>query len=223
MSNLLASVFTGFGAMLVGMFGGGHANVAAVNHPILPPPSAWEASTTPPMNRMMPMMRSAVIGVVGTVNGSTITVAGRQATSTATTTYSVDASSARIIKGVATTTTTISSISVGDHVVVQGPIGSGDTIKATIIIDGRSPMEALGGSSFGQQGSASSMGSFRGGMRNASTTPGRGAMNRMPPGMYSGEQHPGQGNVNPGGPMIPAGGNPDDQGPGGQNGAPMQQ
>ena len=113
MSNLFASIFTGFGAFFSGIFGGGHATMNTIAHPA--PNSAWVSSTTAMHGMgMMPMMRNGVFGTVTAIDGSTITVDGRQGTSTATTTYSVDASNAKIIKGSATGTSTasISDISV---------------------------------------------------------------------------------------------------------------
>ena len=187
MSHLFASVFTGFGAFFGGIFGGGHSHVAPIAHP--EPNSAWEASTTIP-HGAMPMFRNGVFGTVQTINGTTITVDGHQGTSTvATTTYSVDASNAKIIKGSATGTSTasISDISVGDHVVVQGPVSSSDYITATTIIDGRVPMMG------GMRGMASS--TIMKWNNGASSTPG---MRHPTPGTPP----PG---FNPGGPMIPAG------------------
>jgi len=123
MSNIFASIFTGFGAFFTGMFGGGHASTTP---PMMhqQPNSAWESSTTA-MRGDMAIFKDGVFGLVETINGTTLTIDGREGTSTATTTYSVDASNAKIIKGSAvmngsaTTTATISDISVGDHVVVE--------------------------------------------------------------------------------------------------------
>lgn len=88
------------------------------------------------------MQRPAVIGVVSAISGNTITVTSRgfgRGTTTATTTYSVDASAATVIKGNATSS--ISSIAVGDNIFVLGTI-SGTNVKATMIRDGmiRNPM-----------------------------------------------------------------------------------
>ena len=128
----------------------------------------WTASTTA-MRGGIPMMRNGVFGTVEAIDGTTITVDGRQGTSTATTTYSVDASNAKVIKGTATTTASISDISVGDRVVVQGTVNSDDTVIATTIIDGR-VAGMMGGRGFGQPGMASSTRGYRGGM--ASSTRG---------------------------------------------------
>ena len=182
-----------------GIFGGGHANATAMNHPVTSNANApWTATTTPPRNGMMPMMHNGVFGLVQTVSGTTIIVDGHQGTTTATTTYTVDASNAKIIKGSATSTASISDIVVGDHVVVLGTVNSDDSIVATTIIDGRVGMMGMGGRGIGRFGGSAS-----------STPPGRayGAVNRMPPGM-NGRYGTSQGQVNPGGPMQPAQGNP---------------
>ena len=85
-------------------------------------------------NRGVRGMRPAVVGSVSAVNGTNITVASRGfGKNTATTTYSVDASSATIMKGNATST--ISDIVVGDNVVIQGTV-TGTSVKATTIRDG---------------------------------------------------------------------------------------
>lgn len=75
-------------------------------------------------------------GVVTAVNGFALTVDGRGATSTATTTYSVDATNAKIFKDRATST--VSSIFVGDKVLVRGAVNE-TSVEATIIYDGKLP------------------------------------------------------------------------------------
>jgi hypothetical protein len=85
-------------------------------------------STTPKM------MGIGIMGKVVTISGTTLTVTGRGAKDTATTTYTVDASAARIIKG-KTASSTVADIAVGDRVMVGGQI-SGTSVTAKIIIDG---------------------------------------------------------------------------------------
>ena len=81
-----------------------------------------------------PMMRPAVMGSVTAINGTTITLSGRVTPgNNATTTYSVDASSAKVFK--ARATSTVSSITTGDMLFVEGTI-SGSNITATTIRDG---------------------------------------------------------------------------------------
>jgi hypothetical protein len=173
-----STFFASVGMFFSGMFGG-HASM-----PSMTPPangSHWEATTTGGMhmgaNGMM-AMRNGVFGTVTAVDGDTITVLGRQGTTTASTTYSVDASNAKVIKGSATTTASVSDISVGDRVIVQGTV-TGASIAATTIIDGRVMMMGAPGMR---------------GPRGATSTPG---MRHPTPGTPPG--------FNPGGPMIPAG------------------
>ncbi len=75
-----------------------------------------------------------VVGTVEAVNGTNITVAGKNSI-----TYTVDASAAKIIKGAGTTTVSVSNIVVGDHIVVRGTI-SGTNVAATNIFDGKLPV-----------------------------------------------------------------------------------
>lgn len=86
-------------------------------------------------NRGKMIGKPAIVGIVSAVNGSTLTVTGRQGfgSSTASVSYTVDATNATVIKNNATST--LSSISVGDNVFVQGTT-SGTNITATAIRDG---------------------------------------------------------------------------------------
>jgi len=70
-------------------------------------------------------------GSVAAINGSTLTVSNKSNV-----TYTVDASNATIIKNGATST--LSSISVGDNVVVQGAT-NGSSVTASSIIDHSTP------------------------------------------------------------------------------------
>jgi Domain of unknown function (DUF5666) len=85
-------------------------------------------------------MRPGVFGSVTAISGDTLTVQskgfGRNASSTPATTYTVDASSATVFKDNATST--LSSVAVGDTVMVQGTV-SGDSVTATTIRDGLVP------------------------------------------------------------------------------------
>jgi len=105
-----------------------------------------------------------VFGTVSAVSGSTLTVTAKMrpnATSTPSTVYTVDASNAKIYKGSATSTVSISSIAVGDAVMVQGTV-SGSNVTATVIRDGVGGMMGQpgsgmpGGKGFGGRGGASS-------------------------------------------------------------------
>lgn len=95
-------------------------------------------------DRMADRLRgTAILGIVTNVNGNTILVDGRFGTSTATTTYTVNAANAKIFKDKATTT--VSAILVGDRVLVEGTV-SGTTVTANVIFDGKLP---LNGKAFG--------------------------------------------------------------------------
>ena len=93
-------------------------------------------------NQMAPMRTPGVMGSVSAINGTTLTVASRTfqrgttggTPTSATTTYTVDASNATVMKDNATST--VSSIAVGDHVFVQGTV-SGTSVTATKILDGQ--------------------------------------------------------------------------------------
>lgn len=84
-------------------------------------------------------MPRPIAGTVASVSGTTFTLAVRggerenaSATTSNTTTFTVDASKATIRKGDATTT--VSSIAVGDQVMVKGAV-NGTTVAAVSIID----------------------------------------------------------------------------------------
>jgi hypothetical protein len=90
-------------------------------------------------------MQPGVFGTVTAINGTTLTVSSKQgrpfgATSSTpgtTVVYTVDASNATVRKNNATSTMT--SIAVGDSVVVRGTV-SGTSVTATSILDGVMPM-----------------------------------------------------------------------------------
>jgi hypothetical protein len=81
-------------------------------------------------------MKPGVFGTVSAVSGNAITVIGKQgfgATAT-TVTYTVDATNAKIMKNNAAGT--VSSIAVGDTIMVQGTV-TGANVVATMIRDGQ--------------------------------------------------------------------------------------
>jgi len=82
------------------------------------------------------MMRPVVFGTVSAVSGDIITVNGRQGFGANATTaaFTVDVTNAKVVKDNATST--VSSIAVGDTVVVQGTV-SGKNVTATMIRDGK--------------------------------------------------------------------------------------
>jgi len=80
---------------------------------------------------------SAILGIVTNINGNILIVDGKMGTSTATTTYTVDATNSKIFKDKATTT--ISAILTGDRVLVEGSI-SGTNVTANYIFEGKLPL-----------------------------------------------------------------------------------
>jgi hypothetical protein len=103
------------------------------------------------------MPGSGVFGTVSAVNGDTLTVTAaarpsrpmpEQASTSANvssptvvagTVYTVNATNAKVYKGSATTTVSVSDIATGDTVMVQGTV-SGTNVAATVIRDGVSGM-----------------------------------------------------------------------------------
>lgn len=80
-------------------------------------------------------MGTGIFGTVSALNGTTLTVNSKRATTT--TTYMVDATNATVFKDKATST--ISAILVNDTVVVQGTV-TGTNVIATRIVDAKLPM-----------------------------------------------------------------------------------
>ncbi len=86
------------------------------------------------------MQRPAVMGTVTAVNGNTLTVTSNgpknSATTATVTTYTVDATNAKITKGFGKNASTItaSSVAIGDHIAVTGTI-SGTSVTATSVVD----------------------------------------------------------------------------------------
>ncbi len=80
-------------------------------------------------------------GTVTAVSGTTLTVASTDPKTSATVTYTVDASAAKVMKAAAgahPAASTISSVAVGDTVHVMGPV-SGTTVTAKMVMDGAFP------------------------------------------------------------------------------------
>lgn len=80
------------------------------------------------------MPRPAITGTVASISGTTLTVTAknwqRQNTTTASTTYTVDATSATVTKGSATST--VSAILVGDTVMIKGTVTGTNVVATTI-------------------------------------------------------------------------------------------
>lgn len=105
--------------------------------------AADTTSTTAPTSAPSGMHRGmpGVFGKVTAISGTTLTVASTNPgknSSSSTTTYTVDASSAKVMKGVAAATpatSSVSAIAVGDSVMIRGTV-SGTSVTATDIMDG---------------------------------------------------------------------------------------
>ena len=111
-------------------------------------------------DRVPPMMKPAVLGSVTSINGTTLTLTGRVTPgNNASTTYNVDASHAKVFKDRATTT--ISSITTGDMIFVEGNV-SGSNVTATVIRDGVKGVGFGPGKREGDHPNASSTPAFTG-------------------------------------------------------------
>lgn len=98
-------------------------------------PTSWKSSQKHIKNYLM--HAKGTVGTVTSVNGSIITITTKDST-----TYSVDASTAKIMKN-RNTIIPVGSVLVGDTVMVQGTI-TGTNIAATTIFDGKLPIKKLG-------------------------------------------------------------------------------
>ncbi len=110
--------------------------LAEDNAPPTNPPAGLHGEVTGRGLGRMGMMKPAIIGTVSAVNANILTVSGHLGFSertAATTTFTVDATNAKVRK--ANATSTVSSIVVGDMVMIQGTV-SGNNVTATVIRDG---------------------------------------------------------------------------------------
>ncbi|HEV8666430.1 MAG TPA: hypothetical protein VN665_01100 [Candidatus Paceibacterota bacterium] len=80
--------------------------------------------------------RPAIFGQVAAISGREITVTGKSGKQGTTTTYTVDASKAKITEGLGqgATTVDLSNVAVGDRVAVLGQI-TGDAVVASSVFD----------------------------------------------------------------------------------------
>jgi hypothetical protein len=94
--------------------------------------------------RGMGGMGRGVHGTVSAISGNTLTVTSTNPQTQVASTYTVDATSATVLKGDGTTkpaASTLSAVAVGDNVSVEGTV-SGTSVTAKMIIDG--PMPKMG-------------------------------------------------------------------------------
>lgn len=90
--------------------------------------------------------RPDVFGKVTSVSGTTLTVESTNPKDSSTTTYTVDASNAKVMKGsdgAPPTNATVADIAVGDMVAVRGEV-SGTNVTASAIMDGMPPHGPFG-------------------------------------------------------------------------------
>jgi hypothetical protein len=123
----------------------------------------WMSSSTRPTSTraMAPAFQGngepVVGGTVTAINGSSLTV-----TNTSNVTYTIDGSSATVLKG--NVTSSLSAVSVNDNVLVQGSV-SGTSVTATTIIDQGVPRTPQNGSSTASgSGGGKGPGGFVGGV-----------------------------------------------------------
>lgn len=102
------------------------------------------------------MSRPAVVGMVTSISGNTLTVNSKnwQRGSTASTPYTVDATNATVTKNGASSS--VSAIAVGDTVMIQGTV-SGSSVTATAIRDGSMMMGGHTGMNPGVFGTVASV------------------------------------------------------------------
>lgn len=128
MPKFLAVIFMGVASIWHGMFGA-HAPIN----------NNSQYGNQYGQNRPANPNGNSMIGTVSSINGTSIVMQVIQrpnptSTTTASVDFTVDASNARIIKSGATTTATISNISIGDRIIAQGTI-DGNSIAAKLVID----------------------------------------------------------------------------------------
>jgi hypothetical protein len=114
--------------------------------------SAQSATSTSngPVAGLMRMMHGGQPGVFGkvtAVSGNTLTVASTNPKDSTVTTYSVDATNAKVMKGsagAAPVVSSVSAIAVGDTVAVRGTV-TGTNVVATDVMDGIGGPRGFGG------------------------------------------------------------------------------
>lgn len=143
MFHLLAGVFAGAAVFMSGLLGGHGSTTPSMMHDHDMASSTerggWMKGDQGHMGSTTsdgkPPMLSGIAGKVTAVNGSSLTVVGRDAFKSATTTYTVDASNAKVMKD-GVQNATVANVAVGDTILVSGPI-SDTTVTAKIILDGK--------------------------------------------------------------------------------------
>ena len=139
----MAGAFAALSTMVSGVFGG--------HSPAVMPHTGDTTQNGTTSVMMRGQFGSAVHGTVTGVVGNIITLNGAVGTTTALSTYTVDATNAKINKGSATSTVTIASVATGDTLMVRGTV-TGTSVVASQIFDGQMAAMPMNGG-FGMMGS----------------------------------------------------------------------
>lgn len=133
----MAGAFAALSTMVTGVFGG-HGQAVM---PHAGDNGQYTGTTT---GMMRGQFNNAVHGTVTGISGNIITVNGAVGTTTALSTYTIDATNAKIMKGTTTTSVTIASVTTGDTLTVSGTV-TGTNVAATLIYDGQVPQGMMNG------------------------------------------------------------------------------
>lgn len=130
-TSTIASVAVGDRVMVRGTVSGTSVTATAIMDGVPQgrgfPGDRGNATSTRPVSLVQGNGEPVIAGTVSAVNGGTLTV-----TNTSNITYTVDASTAKIVKGNATST--LASVAVDDNVIVQGTV-NGTSVTAASVID----------------------------------------------------------------------------------------
>lgn len=127
-ASTVSSIATGDTVMVQGTVSGTSVTAKVIRDGMPGKGAGMEGRSQTPGVTVQGNGQPVIGGTVSTVSGTTLTVATAQGGIS----YSVDASAATVRKGAATSS--VSSISVGDRVVVQGSV-NGTSVTASSIID----------------------------------------------------------------------------------------
>jgi len=147
MFKFLGGIVAGAGTLFGSLFGH-HASTTPQAIPAHHAQEVRTASSTRPVTGK-PFMAMGVLGKVSAINGDILTVTSQRKTTASSTamspvTFTVDATNAKVYKGSASTTVSISSVLVGDRVLIQGTVND-TSITATVVRDGLPMMGAMKG------------------------------------------------------------------------------
>jgi hypothetical protein len=162
-ASTVADIAVGDTIMIQGTVSGTSVTATAIRDGVMTGGGRGTASsgtkgTSPAVKPVTKRVGTGVGGTVASINGTTLTVTSNAVNGGTVTTYTVDASKATVTKSGATSS--VSDISVGDTVMIQGTV-SGTSVTATTIRDGVvQPQTAIQGN--GQPVTAGSVTSISG-------------------------------------------------------------